>query len=471
MSGRALVVAAALAGAASLAAGAAPARGPESQAAPPGRGAPGAESAQAPPGEAAPGAEGALTLAECFRIAVEKNERIGRAQEEFTQALLLKRTALSNVLPRVTLEDTYYRQNAVDLPVTGGTGSAFSFASDRNELLVKLKQPIFSGFRDQNFLAYSRSNIEAFQHGLEESKRLLYGSVAEAFYSALQRQGEVRTLEDSVAVERERLREVQARQEVGLARRTELLLVQSQLSDDEAKLTRARNDLQLAREQLVFLMGVPLERPLQDDVTLPEALGDAPPPVEEALAQRSDMRQRAETVRAARRQVAVARGEHFPTLELEANRYVDRRNYSTFQQETDWSAELSFTFPIFDGGRVRANVLTAYSKLQQAVLLHDELARQIGLELQNAWLTLQSDLARLKTLEASVASSDENYRLLQEEYRGGLANNLEVITAQNLLLSTSLDRERQKYQVGLDWIALQLAQGRLPGYQAAGMDR
>src|SRR5262249_2194339 len=75
----------------------------------------------------------------------------------------------------------------------------------------------------------------------------------------------------------------------------------------------------------------------------------------------------------------------------------------------------------------------------------------------------QSDQAQLRTLEISVASADENYNLVREEYRSGLATNLEVFAAQNQLLSARLDLERQKYQVGLDRAALALAQGVLPG--------
>jgi outer membrane protein TolC len=90
----------------------------------------------------------------------------------------------------------------------------------------------------------------------------------------------------------------------------------------------------------------------------------------------------------------------------------------------------------------------------------------VDLEVQAAYLTLQSDKAQLRTLEVSVASADENYNLVREEYRSGLATNLEVYAAQNQLLSARLDLERQKYQVGLDRAALALSQGLLPGEPA-----
>ena len=412
----------------------------------------------------APGSEPAaagLTLAESFRIAVERSERIGRAHQDYNQAVAVKRNALSAVLPQLSLENVYFRQNQVEISPTGGVGSAFTFSDSRNDLYLQLTQPIFSGLRDRNFLASARHSIEASRHGIEEARRLLYADLSQAFFTVLQRQGEVETLEDSVSVERERVREVRARQEVGLARRTEYLLVEAQLAEDESDLTRARNDLQVALQRLGFLMGRPVAGPLRDDIVLPDPLGEEPPSFEEALQARSDMRQLERQVEAARYQVAVSRGSYFPSIDLEARNYLDRQNVSEFAQETDWTAEVTFSFPIFDGGRARAGVFNARADLDRATLSRDELARQIALEIETVWRTLQSDLARLRTLESSVASADESYRLVQEEYRAGLATNLEVITAHNLFLSSSLERERQRYQVKLDWVALELARGRL----------
>ena len=91
-----------------------------------------------------------------------------------------------------------------------------------------------------------------------------------------------------------------------------------------------------------------------------------------------------------------------------------------------------------------------------------ELARQVELDVKDTFLTLQSDAATLATLEASVEAADENSRLILEEYRQGLATNLEVIAGQNQLLSARLNQEHQKYQVRLDWVALKLVQGLVP---------
>ncbi len=415
---------------------------------------------------------GYLTLQDCYAIAVQENERIGRAKEDATQASLVKLQARGAVLPLVTLEDNYYRQNPVSIAPTGGTATAFSFADTRNQLTLHLKQPIFHGLRELSFFKYAGANIEAFDFALENSRRLLYIDVAQIFYLVLQLEGQVKALEDTVEVENQRLKEVQARHEAGLARKTEVLLVQSQLAQDESQLTSTRNDLQVARQRLTFLMTIPVDLPLKDEPARQMAAaaasgtgdggGELAELVRVARSSRNDLRQLEAAVRAAEAQVDVARGARLPSIDLDAYGYLDRSNYSSFQQLTDWSAEVDFSFPVFDGGQIKAAILTAKSQLQQAILSRDQLARQVELEVQAAYLTLQSDEAQLRTLEVSVDSADENDRLVREEYRSGLATNLEVYAAQNQLLTVRLDLERQKYQVGLDFVALELAQGLLP---------
>src|SRR2546426_385020 len=152
------------------------------------------------------------------------------------------------------------------------------------------------------------------------------------------------------------------------------------------------------------------------------------PLIREAMTHRSDLKQRESALEAARKQVSLARGDHYPTIGLDATYILDRRNFSEFAEKTDWTAQVFLSFPVFDGGRARANVATASSQLRQAGLDRDELARQIRLDVQDARLTFQSDLAQVRTQQARVASADENFRLAQEEYRSGLATNLEVIT-------------------------------------------
>jgi outer membrane protein len=184
--------------------------------------------------------------------------------------------------------------------------------------------------------------------------------------------------------------------------------------------------------------------------------------VREAREHRADLRQAHSTVDAARAQVSFSRGGYYPTIGLNAAYILDRTNFSEFGQRTDWTAEVDFRMPIFDGGRTRASVARSRSTLRDAEMALDDLERRVRLEVHDRWLTLQSGLAQFETNRTRLTYADENYRLIREEYREGLATNLEVIAAQNQFLSARLDNDRQRYQNKLDWVGLRVAQGLLP---------
>jgi len=402
------------------------------------------------------------TLDECFRHAVARSERVRRVEQDLVQARQLKRGARARTLPQVTLEDDYYHQNTVTLEdPSGSAGNAFAFTSSRNQALISLHQPIFSGFRDLSFLRYADRNIAGRESAVEVSTRDLYAAVARAFYGVLLAGAQLEALDNVVKVERERQREIAARHEVGLARRTEVLLVEAQLAEDEARLTRAANDLALAREALSYQLGVPAPARLEDAIPVP-AGAPAPPDPAEAASLRPDYAVLEHAVEAARFQIKVARASYFPSVALDADFILDRHNYSLFNDKTHWTANVTFSVPLYDGGKISSEVATTRSLLEQALLDREELGRRIGLELASVRLALDSDLAQFRTLGASVASSEESLRLVQEEYREGLATNLEVMAAQNLLLSNRLTYERQRYQVKLDVVFLDLARGHIP---------
>jgi outer membrane protein len=412
-------------------------------------------------------ARGEVTLEDAYRLALAVSLRVGQAREEYLRSRADLTTARAQILPYVSLEDTYYKQSKVTIGASSGAG--LTFADERNEALVRVQQPIFSGLRDIYFARFARDTMRALRHGLNDTGRLLYRDTAVLFYDSLENDARVKTLQDQVTVERERLREIDARREVGLARRTEVLLAQSQLGDDESLLTGAINDSLVARQRLALLAGVPVDLPLRDDVEIGEVpdAADAEAAVEallrEARENRADLKQAHSAIDAAKSQVSFARGGYFPTVGLNAAWILDRYNFSEFNERTDWTAEVDFRLPLFDGGRTRASVARARSDLRDAEIARTDLEYQVRLEVNDRWLSLQSGLALLKTIETRLTYTDENYRLIQEEYRAGLATNLEVIAAQNQFLSARLDLDRQRYLNKLEWVGLRIAQGLLPG--------
>ncbi len=403
----------------------------------------------------------AMTLSDAWRITQAQSERIGRAAEGYIQSLAVQDQALAAVLPSVSVSATQFYQDRVPASFTSGVVTT---TSNRRQVAVTLAQPLFHGLRELAALRQARANSEGARSLFDTERRLLFQAVAQTFFTTIFYERQQKILEDALKNSRDRLREMRARQEQGIARKTEVLLIETQVASDEAQLNRGLQTLELSRTQMAFLLGRPLAVALEDDIAEPPLPADPAPIYLRALAERSDLKERQAALRAAEEQVTIVFGEHYPTLDFFGNYYAYRANYSAFQKEVDWDALFTLTFNLYQGGDVRARTALAESQSRSARLLVEEMIRQIETDVRAAILTWRTDRDLIVTLETRERTSRENYNQVVTEYRQGIAgvSNLEVLVAQNQYLSAQLELERSRLQSKLDWFQLENVQGRIP---------
>ncbi|MBI4565593.1 MAG: TolC family protein [Planctomycetes bacterium] len=376
------------------------------------------------------------TVRDCIELAYLYNERLLARGETYYQAVLARDRTLALALPSLAFRATFYRQEfAPDF----GRAAGFSLRA-RDEEYFRLKAPIFSGFREAHAVAAAEAIIEAEAAALRFEKASIAVSVAESFFGILKLGRAIETLDRSLATQRERRTEMEERVKAGVSRRTELLLVEAQLAANEARLTRARNDLVIARERLAVLIGGTLEKPLVDDVA------DEPPPPVDALLEaahreRADLAVLERRRSAAEAEIRAQRSAWFPTVSFTGNVYAHRDGVS---EDIDWDLLLESEFNLYAGGGDRARLAEAHSKFRQAEYAIRSLRLDIGLGVRqeyHGWQTLAEDVRSLEKEEALAA---ENHRLLLEEYKQRLATNLEVQLAHDALLTAQLDLERAR---------------------------
>lgn len=200
--------------------------------------------------------------------------------------------------------------------------------------------------------------------------------------------------------------------------------------------------LGLQRAQFEHGLAVLLGRP-PAEFSLPEKpLQLAPPALPAALP--SDLLERRPDIAAAERlmasnnaQIGVNRAAFFPNVTLS----FGAGGLSTFLQQLlsapslVWSATADATQPVYTGGRLSANLLHARATYDESVSSY----RQTVL---SAFQEVEDGLSSLRVLEQQEAAYEQAIRAAQQtvdistsRYREGLANYLEVITAEEELLN------------------------------------
>ncbi len=157
--------------------------------------------------------------------------------------------------------------------------------------------------------------------------------------------------------------------------------------------------------------------------------------------------------------VRAATYERLPALALTGNYGVASPHFDDSDKQDQWAIGLGVSVPVFDGQRTSANRRIALSRQRaQEVRLH-HLELQISSELRLAVQSASSHNAQVTVAEKSLRLAQEELRLAQQRYQQGVADNREVVEAQNRLAVADDSLVDAVYQYNLSRVELARAKG------------
>jgi outer membrane protein len=123
------------------------------------------------------------------------------------------------------------------------------------------------------------------------------------------------------------------------------------------------------------------------------------------------------------------------------------------------SAGLTVSVPIFDNRQNRTNVRKAKLSKEAADLSLQDTEQQLYRNIENYWLQARNAQQQYVAAKANVASMQESYGLLSEQFRLGLKNIVELTTGKNNLLQAEQQLLEAKYTALLNLALLRFYQG------------
>ena len=363
----------------------------------------------------------ALTLADCYRLALKRSETIAIQQELIRETEGRFIQSISTALPRVSFVLSEKRQD-------GSGSSAFTLRSVP-ERKFTLSQPLFAGFKEFAAMAGSRAERQERIFQKARAEQLLVVDVADAFYLVLEEQEDLSALETTQTALLQRVEELKQREQLGRSRRSEVVSAEAQLRRTEAEIERIRGETATAGQLLEFLTGrSPVGALDETDAVLPELEPEAHYTMQAGA--RPDVRAAEEAWRVTRREVNIAQAKFLPTVDLDANYYTKRAGVAA---DVNWDATVTVDVPLFQGGQAAGALREATSKSRQAKLTFERTQREAVLDIQDLYARLQAAVARSTALKAALDATEESYRLQVEDDRLNLVNNLDVLLSLQLL--------------------------------------
>jgi outer membrane protein TolC len=156
----------------------------------------------------------------------------------------------------------------------------------------------------------------------------------------------------------------------------------------------------------------------------------------EALLRRPDVRSAYAKVEQRAAEVGVARSERYPKFQLNLTDGLLAASWVGTPTLTDnlFSAALSATSPIFNAGRITANIDASESRMRESQLGLDQTMLNALKEIEDTRSDLVSGATQVDRLGGALGSSDKALRLSTQLYKGGASSFLDVLDAQQAYL-------------------------------------
>ncbi|MDF9392433.1 MULTISPECIES: efflux transporter outer membrane subunit [Methylococcus] len=247
--------------------------------------------------------------------------------------------------------------------------------------------------------------------------------------------------EDNLNVQRERLKTLKAFYRAGLAEEASVAGQEALLQSAEAALPALNETAIRLIHRLSVLTGQPPQA-LQARLTKPLPLPASTPAVpnllpSSLLAQRPDLRQAQAEVIAAAASLGAARADLLPKLVLSASGGFGALAVGGFPSlaESVYALGSGLTAPIFNAGRIRAQIAAADARLDQVAASYEKTFLAALEDVENAFLAHRTANERCNRLADAETAAEHARHSTEALYRRGAANYLAVLDSKASKLS------------------------------------
>lgn len=366
------------------------------------------------------------TLPELVRTAIATHPEVQRADSQIRRAQADIRLTSSALLPRLDLNGNWTRYQE-ELAIEFAPGQDFVIRPIEDWLWsADLSQTLFYGLRDWRARDIARLNRDIANLRRMTAINDLALAVAAAFYEAIATGQRVEVQRTALAAIEGQLRVAERRFEVGEVAVVDVARWRSEVAGARQRVVVAEGDAEISRRRLARLVGVPEVGELRRPGQIPVPPGEDAALRAEAMERRLEMATLRHQLEAAGLFIKVERGAWYP--ELDANvQYLQQK--SEFPADNWLSFSLNLRVPVYDGGLTSARVAKAKEDLVEVELLSVEITRVISDQVDSAAVTYRAAEAALDAAEERKDASKEAYRQVDNAYRVGEANTIDLLDA------------------------------------------
>lgn len=402
------------------------------------------------------------TLLDVYSDALNNDPEL-KAEHALTQAEVERREAASgSLLPSVTLSGEIAR-NREDVETTGIGTQGLSYF-DSNQLELTLKQPLYRKDIYADVDARRASSLAA-EYDYRSTAHELIMRVTRQYLAVLAARNDLEYIETEKNAIDEQLQNARKRHKAGISTNADLYEAQASYDLAIAQVIVAESNLFDANASLEEITDRQYGdlSDLKDDFT-PGFTGPAELQYWIDAAERGNPQLTASRYRIATLQHEVERSSagHYPRLDIVA-KYSSSETGGRFGDSNidDQSIALQLEVPIYEGGKVNAQVRESISRLDAEKEKLTKIHRQITREISKAFKSTQSTINRVSALKQAVKSAESALSAIKSGYKAGSRTSSDILDAQQALFKAKRDYMQEQYKYILSYLELKQLAGSI----------
>ena len=327
-------------------------------------------------------------------------------------------------------------------------------------------------------VAAAAGELQAREADAAQARLVLASGIASAYADLVRLSVTAQTLQQSAQLREKTAQLFQERFDNGLENQGSVHSAKARWAAARAELAQAQEQVALQRHRIAALMGATPERGAQIEVPAQVlaqpwqqqwALPDNLPA--NLLGRRPDVVAARLQAQALESRVAAKQAEFYPDVNLTAFIGVQSLGVDMLTRGGSSIASVgpAISLPIFNGGRLRSELGAARAQYDEAVAQYRSTLNRALQEVADNAVSQRALQQQLQAMQDAVQAATEAHRVARNRYEGGLANYLEVLSAEDQLLASVRQLvDVQSRALSLD-IGLHRALGG--GWQAASAAR
>lgn len=404
--------------------------------------------------------------------AVKSNFDLAVAQARIREARAALGASDAELWPTLDGAASYGRSRTSASSIGSGNQSGGASSSSQVDLERSLFKTGFDAAWEVDIFGGARRRIEAAEAALDaavEERRsvlvTLLGDVAKNYIDTRALQRRLAIAQDNLQAQQDVLALTKVRFAAGLAGDLEVAQAEGQARTTAAQIP----PLESALKQTVYRLDVLVAgQPglLWNELAQPGAIPALPPQAQvgmpvELLRRRPDIRHAERQLAAATAQVGAATADLYPKFSLTGIFGLQSISAGDWLvgRSRFWSIGPTITWPVFDAGKIRANIEIRNAQQEQALRLYEKSVVTGLAEVESALVNYSKEQTRYRSLLEAVSANERAMGMAEDLYTQGLVAFLNVLDAQRSVFASESDLAQSEASLAANLVALYKALG------------